>query len=134
MNTIKNKPTEIELNGKSKQMNLESIKLNLFKILNKLCLYKLIQLSDYGLKNQNNAYAALAQSAFSTAIYKFIQINGNYAKLRNYTVLNEEHSSIRYYAKAVTILNGLVILKIIIIIIMEKLNAFKNKKTAGQQF
>jgi large-conductance mechanosensitive channel len=54
-----------------------------------------------------------------------LQINGNYCKLRNYTVLNEEHSEIRYYAKAVTILNLIVVAKILFIIIMEKLHERK---------
>ena len=64
---------------------------------------------------------ALAQSALTTALYKFIQINGNFCKLRNYSVLNQEHSEVRYYAKAVTVLNLLVVAKIILIIIKEKL-------------
>ena len=50
-------------------------------------------------------------------------MNGNFCKLRNYTILNEEHSSIRYYSKAVTVINVLVIAKIFFILIMEKLNA-----------
>lgn len=102
--------------------------MNFYKIFNQLCVYKIIQLSDFGVKNQNNAYAALTQNAFTTAFYKFLQINGNYCKLRNYTVINEEHEYIRYYAKAVTIINLNVILKIFTIIIMEKLNEIKNKK------
>lgn len=96
-------------------------------------MYKIIQLSDFGMKNQSNAYAALAQSGFTTAIYKFLQMNGNYSKLRNYTILNEEHSAIRYYSKTVTIINGFVVLKILSIFLMEKLYEFKNKK-AKQQF
>ena len=78
------------------------------------------------MKNQANAYAALAQYGFTTAIYKFIQMNGNYCKLRNYTIFNEEHSGIRYYAKAVTIINLIVVAKIIFIILTEKIHARKN--------
>lgn len=104
---------------------------SLYKIFNTLCLYKIIQLSDFGIKKETNAYAALVQNAATTAIYKFIQVNGNYCKLRNYTVLNEEHSEIRYYAKAVTIINLTVIAKIILIIIREKIYAHKNKKRQG---
>lgn len=131
LNTVKNKPNEIELNGKNKKMSINSLKLNFYNIFDKLCIYKVVQLSDFGMKNQSNAYAALIQNAFSTAIYKFIRMNGNYAKLRTYTVLNEEHSSIRYYAKAVAIINGFVMSKIIFIILTEKLNELKNKKTKG---
>ncbi len=87
-----------------------------------------MQLGDYGMQKDGNAYVALAQNCFTTAIYKFIQCNGNYCKLRNYAVLNEEHSEIRYYAKAVTVINMIVMAKILIIILKEKINDAKNKK------
>lgn len=128
INTVKDKPNEIQFNGKSKPMNLEVLKYNFYRILNKLCFYKVIQLSDFGLKNQDNAYVALAQNSFTCGIYKFIQINGNYSKLRNYIVLNNEHSTIRYYAKVVTIINSYVLAKIFLIILMEKFYVLKNKK------
>lgn len=128
INTIKDKPNEMQINGKNKKMDISALKMNFYKIFNQLCVYKIIQLSDFGVKNQNNAYAALAQNAATTAFYKFLQINGNYCKLRNYAILNEEHEHIRYYAKAVTIINLNVVLKIFAIIIMEKLNEIKNKK------
>lgn len=132
INTVKDKPNSIELNGKSKNISLVSIKTDFYRIFNKLCIYKVIQLSDFGVKNQSNAYAVLAQHGITTALYKLIQTNGNYSKLRNYIVLNEEHSTIRYYAKAVTIINLLVIIKIFLILILEKLNEFKIKKKQRQ--
>lgn len=128
INTIKDKPNEMQINGKNKKMDISALKMNFYKIFNQLCIYKIIQLSDFGIKNQNNAYAALAQNAVTTAAYKFLKINGNYCKLRNYTIINEEHDYIRYYAKAVTIINLNVILKIFAIIIMEKINEIKNQK------
>ncbi len=121
VNTVKNKPQEMQINGQNKKVDFKKLKSSFYKIFNKLCIYKIIQLGDYGLMKENNAYVALAQSALSTAIYKFIQINGNYCKLRNYTILNEEHSEIRYYSKMITILNLIVIAKIILIFIKEKL-------------
>lgn len=126
INTVKNKPTEMQINGKNKKMDISVFKMNFYRLFNQLCIYKIVQLSDFGLKNQNNAYAALAQNSFTIAVYKFLQMNGNYCKLRNYTVLNEEHSSIKYYAKAVTVINVMVITKILLIMLMEKINAFKN--------
>lgn len=125
INTIKNNPKEMQVNGKNKKLSLDTLKLNFYKVFNQLCVYKIVQLTDFGLKNQNNAFAALAQNGITIAAYKFLQMNGNYTKLRNYTVLNEEHSSIRYYAKAVTIINLIVITKIFLILITEKLNALK---------
>ena len=78
------------------------------------------------MQKMSNAYILLAQNGLTTAIYKFLQMNGNYGKFRNYTVLNAEHSEIRYYAKAVTVLNVMVLAKIFLIIIMEKINERKN--------
>lgn len=125
-NTVKNNPREMQINGKNRKIEPKKLKGSLYKIFNQICLYKIVQLGDYGLKNQSNAYVALAQSALSTALYKFIQINGNYCKLRNYTILNEEHSEVRYYAKTVTIINLTVVAKIILIILWEKLHELKN--------
>lgn len=133
INTVKDKPNQIEFNGKSKSMSMVNLKTNFYRVFNKLCVFKIIQLTDFGMKNQNNAYVALAQNGITTAAYKLLQTNGNYTKLRNYTVLNEEHSAIRYYAKAVTIINFLVVTKIFLILLMEKLNEFKNKKKQGKR-
>lgn len=125
VNTVKGSPREMQINGSNKKITASIIKRNLYEIFNKLCLYKVIQLTDYGLQKEENANIALFHSAFSTAIYKFIQINGNYCKLRNYTIFNEEHAQIRYYAKVVTIINAVVVSKIIFILISEKLNEHK---------
>ena len=125
INSVKNSPNEMQINGKNRKMDKDILKINFYRIFNKLCIHKIVQLSDFGVKNQDNAYVALAQNGLTTAIYKFLQINGNYCKLKNYTVLNEEHSYIRYYAKAVTVINVLVILKILLIFAMERLNEHK---------
>lgn len=127
-NTVKDKPNEMQINGKSEKINPEKLKSRFYRIFNQLCIYKIIQLGDYGVMKEENAYVVLAQYGLTTAMYKFLQMNGNYCKLRNYTVINCEHSAIRYYAKAVTIINLLVISKIVLIIILEKLHELKNKK------
>lgn len=121
-NTVENNPKEMQINGKKKKIDATKFSMNYYKIFNKLCVYKIIQLGDYGIQKNANAYILLAQNAFSTAIYKFLKINGNYCKLRNYTVINREHSEIRYYAKSVTIVNVIVVTKILFIILMEKLH------------
>lgn len=126
INSVKNKPNEMQINGKNKKIDFSILKINLYRIFNKLCIYKIIQLSDFGMKNQSNAYILLAQNGLTTAIYKFLQVNGNYCKLRNYTVVNEEHSSIRYYAKAVTVINVFVIINILFLFLLEKINELKN--------
>jgi len=125
-NTVENNPREMQINGKKKNIDPSKFKLNFYKIFNQLCIYKIVQLGDYGMQKDRNAYILLLQNGLTTAIYKFLQMNGNYGKLRNYSVLNAEHSEIRYYAKAVTVINGIVIAKIILIIIMEKINERKN--------
>ena len=131
VNTVENKPYEMQINGKNKKIDAKKFKLNYYNIFNRLCIYKVVQLGDYGMQGSANVYVALAQNALTTAIYKFLQINGNYGKLRNYTVLNEEHSEIRYYAKAVTVINLIVVARIISIIIMEKIHAHKAQKKQG---
>ena len=125
-NTVKDRPGEMQVNGKNKKFDVKKLHYSAYKIFNSLCIFKIVQLGDFGVAEQKNSYIVLAQNALTTAIYKFIQINGNYAKLRNYTVLNQEHDYIRYYCKAVTILNSFVVGKIILILIMEKLHALKN--------
>ncbi len=127
-NTVENNPREMQINGKKKKIDPSKFKLNFYKIFNQLCIYKIVQLGDYGMQKDGNAYILLLQSGLTTAIYKFLQMNGNYGKLRNYVVLNAEHSEIRYYAKAVTVINLLVVAKIFLIIIMEKINERKNQK------
>lgn len=127
-NTIEDKPGEMQVNGKSKKFDPQQMKLSAYRIFNSLCIFKVVQLGDFGLAKQNNAYFVLAQNALTTAIYKFIQINGGYTKLRNYTILNHEHEFIRYYCKVVTIINSFVVGKIFLILLWEKLNARKNQK------
>ena len=124
-NTVENKPGEMQVNGKNKKLNPAKIRFNAYRIFNSLCIYKIVQLGDFGLAKDANSDIALVQNALTVAIYKFIQINGNYAKLRNYTILNEEHGFVRYYCKFVTIINGIVIGKIILYLILEQLNAHK---------
>ncbi len=125
INTVKNQPGKMQVNGKEKQLDYKKFRLSFYKIFNMLCIYKIIQLSDYGMQNEHNAYAALFQNGTTSAVYNFLRINVNCTKLRNYTILNEEHSSIRYYAKAVTVINLLVVTKIILYILMEKINELK---------
>lgn len=125
-NTIENNPREMQINGKNKEIDMTKFKMNYYKIFNQLCIYKIVQLGDFGMQKDGNAYVLLAQNAFTNLIYKFLQMNGNYGKLRNYTVLNNEHSEIRYYLKAVTVMNAIVLTKIFFIWITEKINERKN--------
>jgi len=132
LNTVKNHPGQMQINGKQKQIDTKKFKVSTFyKIFNKICLYKVIQLGDYGVQKDSNTYILLAQNSLTTLIYKLIQVNGNFCKLRNYTVLNQEHSDIRYYAKAVTVINAFVVVKILLILLMEKING-KIKKKQGK--
>lgn len=126
VNSVKNNPSKMQVNGKNKSFDAGKIKMSAYKIFNSVCIYKIVQLGDYGLKSDKNAYFALAQNGLTTALYKIIQRSGHYAKLRNYTVFNAEHDHFIYYAKAVTIINLMVISKIIMILLTEKLNEHKN--------
>ncbi len=127
-NTVKNKPNEMQINGKNKQIDYRQLKKSIFKIYNSIYIFKIVQLGDYGAKNEANIYAMLIQNAFSDAVYKIMSVGGNYTKLRNYSILNEEHGCVRYYAKIVTIVNLIVVCKIFLIIILEKINEHKKQK------
>ncbi len=128
MNTVKDSLREMQINGKNKKTKIVEPTKFFYRVFNQLCLYKVVQLGDFGTQNQNNVYVAFAQNSATTLAYKLIQVNGNYCKLRNYTVFNEEHGEIRYYAKVVTVVNILVILKILLIIMMEKRYERKTQK------
>lgn len=132
INTVKNKPGEMQVNGKSKKINAEAMRRQGYNIFNQLCIYKIVQLTDFGMEKTSNAYIALTHNALTTAVYKFLQINGNYSKLKNYTVLNDEHDEIHYYMKMVTVVNALVIFKIYLIYLWGKLHAIKNQKEQGK--
>ncbi len=127
VNTIKNKPDKMMINGKEKKMNLSFVKSKSLKIFNNLCLTKVIQLSDFGLMNEYSATAALVQNSLTKALYFFIKENGGKTKLKNYIVLNYNHGSVNYYLKLVGIINLLTVGKIILMLIMEKLKDVKNQ-------
>lgn len=120
INTVKDNFREMQVNGKNKKTKIVKPLKFFYKLFNQLCIYKIVQLGDFGTQNEKNVYAAFAQSSASTFFYKLIQVNGNFCKLRNYTVFNEEHGEIRYYLKAVTVVNLTVILKILLIFLLEK--------------
>lgn len=124
-NTVKNKLNFMSVNGREKKMDQNMLKVNFYRLFNQLCIYKVVQLGDFGVEKSANAYGLLAQYAATTTLYKLLQINGNYCKLRNYTIVNNEHDFVRYYAKMVTIVNLWVVSKIFIIYLMEKLNERK---------
>ena len=131
MNTVKDKPGEMQINGKNKKMSLGGLRSQAYNLFNQLCIYKIIQVNDFGLKKESNAYFALTHNALTVSLYKFIQMNGNYCKLRNYTVLNEEHDQTRMYWKMVTIVNLTVITKLFLIFLWGKINELKTEKKQG---
>lgn len=95
---------------------------NWLTIFNKLCITKIVQLGDYGLQNQNNAYVALFNDAVTNAVYTFVKANGGKTKLKNYSVLNYEHSNVNYYLKLEGVINVITLLKLLVIFIWGKIN------------
>lgn len=87
-----------------------------------LCIFKIIQLSDFGMGNEKGAYAALLQSAATFPLYSYISKKGSSCKLKNYVVLNAEHDHIKYGAKVVSVVNLLVAIKILFILLLERIN------------
>lgn len=95
---------------------------NWLTIFNNLCLTKIVQLGDYGLQNQNNAYVALFNDAVTNAVYTFVKANGGKTKLKNYAVLNYEHSNVNYYLKLEGVINVITLLKLLVIFYWGKIN------------
>lgn len=98
---------------------------NWLKIFNSLCITKIVQLGDYGLKNPNNAYIALANKTLTDAVYTFVKLNGGKTKLKNYAILNYEHEHVNYYLKLAGVINVITLTKLFIIFYWGKLNERK---------
>ncbi|MGN0806626.1 MAG: hypothetical protein ACI4MC_06260 [Candidatus Coproplasma sp.] len=92
---------------------------------NKLCITKIVQVADFGMQNQNNAYTALAEQSLTKALFTFVKINGGKTKLKNYVVLNGEHGYVNYYLKLVGVINLMSLLRLIIVYFWSVLNERK---------
>lgn len=106
-------------NGRQKPLMTNT---NWLKLFNNLCITKIVQLGDYGIKNENNVYIALANNAFTNALFSFIKINGGKTKLKNYAILNYEHSYVNYYLKLAGVINVITLAKLFTVFIWGKLN------------
>ena len=109
------------VNGKDRKIDFSHLKANAFGVIKRLQIYKIIQLGDYGLLNEVIPYAALLQSFASGVLYNVLYLSGSFAKLKNYTILNQSGTHIRYYAKIEIAVNALTIINIIIYLISEKI-------------
>lgn len=125
-NTVKNSRTKMMINGKETEIRLTAIPPSARKIFNALYFSKIVQLGDFGLKEERNEFIALGQVAATRALFLFVAASGTRCKLKNYTVLNYEHGYINYYMKAVTVINLITVSQIIFILLTEKLHERKN--------
>ncbi|MGN1103817.1 MAG: hypothetical protein ACI4QI_02980 [Candidatus Coproplasma sp.] len=98
---------------------------------NKLCITKIVQVSDFGIQRQSNAYAVLAQHALTQAVYTFVKVNGGKTKLKNYVVINGEHGYINYCIKVVGVINLMALLRLFIVYFWSVINERKTKKNSG---
>ena len=111
----------IMINGKEARINPAAAVRDGKIALDNLCVFKIIQLSDFGLGSEKSAYAALLQSAVTFPLYSYIDKSGSASKLKNYVILNAEHSEIKYCAKAVSVINLVAALKILFVLLMERI-------------
>lgn len=121
--------------GKDNEEKLPMSPARLIKLYNKLCITKIVQLGDYGIKKENNVYIALAQKLLTDAVYAFVKINGgDKTKLRNYAVFNCEHGHINYYLKLVGVINVISLVRLLITFLWEKVkHEYKIKKVAKRR-
>ena len=113
---------KLRINGKAAGFNPATALRNGKIVFDNLCVFKVIQLSDFGLQSEAGAYAALAQSAVAFPVYSYISKKGSTCKLKNYVILNEEHGNIKYSAKVVSVINLIAALKILFILLLERVN------------
>ncbi len=125
LNTVEDNPFKMEINGKSSDIDLNKLKTNIFGIISRIPVKKVIQLGDYGILSDTSAYLALIQSRLSEIVYR-ISCTKKSVKLKNYTVLNQSEKGVRYYAKIVSVVNLIIIFNVIIYLLMEKLNERKS--------
>lgn len=125
INTVKNDPSKMQFNGREKSIAFKGLNKSYLKIFKLIRIQKVIQLCDIGVLSEINNYIALCQHVLTGGLKTFCLANGKHVKIKNYIILNQEHEFIRYYAKAVTVLNLLTVVQILFIIIMEKLNDYK---------
>lgn len=111
----------IMINGKEAGINPAAAVRDGKIALDNLCVFKIIQLSDFGLGSEKSAYAALLQSAVTFPLYSYIDKSGSACKLKNYVILNAEHSEIKYCAKAVSVINLVAALKILFVLLTERI-------------
>ncbi|MGN0808264.1 MAG: hypothetical protein ACI4MN_07460 [Candidatus Coproplasma sp.] len=124
---FKLKASEIDLkplfnNGGGLKIKYPSHYVDLY---NKLCITKIVQVGDFGIQNEDNAYLALAQNSFTQALYTFVKVNGGRTKLKNYVVLNNEHDYICYCLKLVGVINLMTLLRVFIVYFWSVLNERK---------
>ncbi len=122
INTIKNVPNKMLVDGKEKDFDGQTLSQMAQILFENTCLTKIIQLGDYGICNNSVCYVSAAQNALSAAVYTYLRNGGCKGKLKNYTILNKEHGNIVYYAKICGAANLLSSIKILIIILSEKIN------------
>lgn len=119
---INSEEGKMKINGKDADVNPATALKDGKVFFDNLCLFKIIQLSDFGMESEAGAYASLAQSAFTLPLYHYISRRGYACKLKNYIVFNYEHGDVKYCAKAVSVINLVSALKILFMIFTEKLN------------
>jgi hypothetical protein len=128
IHTIDNSFTKFSLNNKIVNMKKPSKNIDILLILRNINFTKVIQLGDFGIKNQNNCYIALLQNTITNTIYTYLGKSGSKIKLKNYLIINQEHGNINYYMKIVEVINLIVVLKILLLMVMENIKNVKIKK------
>ena len=111
----------MQVNGRERNIKADVIKKNALKIVKELTLTKIVQLGDYGMLSEKNAYAALMQSLLTNALYSYMDYRRK-IKLKNFVILNTAHKNILHYAKISCIINIVTLLKIFIKISLGRIN------------
>lgn len=122
INTIRNAPSKMLVDGKEKDFDAKTLITSARILFNNIYLTKIIQLGDFGAQSELACSLCAVQNCISVALYTYLKSGGNKGKLRNYGIINHEHKNIIYYAKISGATNLVASIKILIILLSEKLN------------
>lgn len=97
------------------------------KIFNKICITKIIQLSEFGVQNGNLATLAIMQYGVTHTFYDYLKDASN-TKTVSTVIFNAEHNEFNYCVKIVGVINLFSFLSLLIIYFWSCINERKSKK------
>ena len=125
ISTIKNHPMKMDINGNESGISAKYFNHRVLEIAKRLSILKIVQLGDYGSQKTTSLSVALLQHTITETVYGMMHYADNNIKLKNYSIINEESSSVHYCLKVVNSMNLLSLISIMVLMARGKLNVFQ---------